>query len=92
VAGQHLQRRRAIFANRRYRILDVEMRRTGATQIGPRANDMMDLGRPDLDWVKLAQGLGVAASRAATADEFIARFRDALSERGPRLIEAAIAE
>ncbi|MDP2997878.1 MAG: acetolactate synthase large subunit [Bryobacterales bacterium] len=81
-----------IFANRRYRILDVEMRRTGATEIGPRANDMMDLRRPDLEWVKLAQGLGVAASRATTADEFIARFRDALSERGPRLIEAVIEE
>ena len=53
---------------------------------------MIDIGRPDLDWVKLSQGLGVAASRAATADEFIAQFRDALSERGPRLIEAVIGE
>lgn len=80
-----------IFANRRYRILDVEMRRTGADGFGPRANDMIDIGRPDLDWVKLAQGLGVPAARATTADEFIAWFRRAVEERGPWLIEAVLA-
>ncbi|MBI4876102.1 MAG: acetolactate synthase large subunit [Acidobacteria bacterium] len=79
-----------IFANRRYRILDIEMRRTGAGQVGPRANDMLDLARPHLDWVRLAEGHGVAASRASTADEFIAQLRDALRERGPRLIEAQL--
>ena len=81
-----------IFANRRYRILDIEMRRTGAAGVGPRANDMIDIGRPELDWVRLAEGLGVPASRAATADEFAARFRDAMRERGPCLIEARIDE
>jgi acetolactate synthase-1/2/3 large subunit len=81
-----------IFANRRYRILDIEMRRTGAAAVGPRANDMIDIGRPELDWVRLAEGLGVPASRAATADEFAARFRDAMRERGPCLIEARIDE
>ncbi len=80
-----------IFANRRYRILDVEMRRTGAAGVGPRANDMIDIGRPDLDWVKLAEGLGVPAQRAITADEFITLFRRALNERGPQLIEAVLA-
>lgn len=60
-----------ILANRRYRILDVEMRRTGAGAVGPRANEMIDLARPDLDWVRLAEGLGVKAARATTADEFI---------------------
>ncbi len=36
-------------------------RRTGAADIGPRANDMMDLTHPDLDWVKLAEGQGVSS-------------------------------
>jgi acetolactate synthase-1/2/3 large subunit len=81
-----------IFANQRYRILDVEMRRTGAGDVGPRADEMIDIGRPTPDWVKLAEGLGVPAARAATADEFIARFRDALAERGPRLIEAVLGQ
>jgi acetolactate synthase-1/2/3 large subunit len=79
-----------IFANRRYRILDIEMRRTGAGAPGPRANDMIDIGRPDPDWVRLAEGLGVAASRAATPGQFIGQFREAVRERGPRLIEAVI--
>jgi acetolactate synthase-1/2/3 large subunit len=85
-----------IFANRRYKILEIEARRTGAQnagagEIGPRANDMMDLSRPDLDWVKLAEGQGVPACRATTSDEFIALFRDAVKQPGPRLIEAVLA-
>ena len=81
-----------IFANRRYRILDVEMRRTGAGGFGAKAGDMIDIGRPDLDWVRLSEGQGVPASRVSTADEFTAAFRVAMSERGPRLIEAVLAE
>jgi acetolactate synthase-1/2/3 large subunit len=79
-----------ILANRRYRILDIEMRRTGAGEIGRVANDMIDIGRPDLNWVKLAEGLGVPATRATTADEFIAHFRAAVNQTGPTLIEAVI--
>ena len=80
-----------ILANRRYRILQVEMRRTGKGDIGPAANDMIDISRPDLDWVRLAEGLGVEASRASSADEFIAQFRSAMGQSGPRLIEAVLA-
>jgi acetolactate synthase-1/2/3 large subunit len=79
-----------ILANRRYQILEIESRRTGASEIGPRANDMMDLSRPNLDWVKLAEGQGVQAGRATTGDEFIALFRDAMKHPGPRLIEAVL--
>jgi acetolactate synthase-1/2/3 large subunit len=79
-----------IFANRRYRILDIEIRRTGAARIGRAANDMIDIARPTLDWVKLAEAQGVPAARATTADEFIVHFRTAVNEPGPRLIEAVI--
>jgi acetolactate synthase I/II/III large subunit len=79
-----------ILANGRYRILEIETRRTGAGEIGPRANDMMDLTRPELDWVKLADGQGVPAGRATTGGEFIALFRDAMKQPGPRLIEAVL--
>jgi len=79
-----------ILANRRYRILDVEMRRTGAGAPGPVANGMIDIGDPEIDWVKLAEGLGVEASRATTAAEFVAQFGCAMRERGPRLIEAVL--
>ena len=79
-----------ILANRRYRILDIEMQRTGAGEVGPMANDMVDISRPDLNWVKLSEGMGVPATRATTADEFIAQFSTAVSEKGPALIEAVL--
>jgi len=90
MARENLDVTVVIFNNRRYRILDIEMKRTGANGFGGIANDMIDIGRPDLDWVKLSEGCGVAATRATTAREFSRQFRDAVKERGPRLIEALI--
>jgi acetolactate synthase-1/2/3 large subunit len=81
-----------ILANRRYRILDIEMRRTGAGTVGPRADRMIDLTQPEPDWVKLAEGFGVQAVRATTSAEFICEFASAMRERGPRLIEATLVE
>jgi acetolactate synthase I/II/III large subunit len=66
------------------------MRRTGAHGYGERANEMIDIGQPDLDWVKLSEGMGVAASRANTVAKFVLQFRVAMKEKGPRLIEAVI--
>lgn len=80
-----------IFANRRYRILEIELQRTGVKAFGKSANEMIDIGRPELDWVQLASGMGVSATRASTAAEFDRQFRAAMEERGPRLIEAIIA-
>ena len=79
-----------IFANSRYRILDIEMKRTGANGFGPVAEAMIDIGRPQIDWVKLSESLGVPATNAKTAGEFEIAFRAALGVRGPRLIEARI--
>lgn len=79
-----------IFANGRYRILDIEMKRTGASGFGPIADSMIDIGRPQLDWVKLSESMGVPATRAETAGEFESEMRAALDVRGPRLIEARI--
>jgi acetolactate synthase I/II/III large subunit len=79
-----------IFANRRYRILDIEMQRTGARGFGPQAENMLDIGNPDLDWVGISQGLGVPATRATTARQFTEQFQDAMKRAGPRLIEALL--
>jgi acetolactate synthase-1/2/3 large subunit len=51
---------------------------------------MLDIGDPTLDFCKLAEGMGVAASRATTAEEFVAAFGEAVHERGPRLIEVVL--
>jgi acetolactate synthase I/II/III large subunit len=79
-----------ILANRRYRILDIEMQRTGAGTVGPRAEEMIDLTHPEPDWIKLAEGFGVQAVRAATVDEFIREFGAAMQRPGPQLIEAVL--
>lgn len=79
-----------VFANRRYRILDVEMKRIGSGALGTLADSMLDIGRPALDWVKLAEGCGVEGARATTTREFADQFSDALKANGPRLIEAVL--
>ena len=79
-----------IFANRRYRILDIEMKRTGANGVGERAAQMIDIANPAIDYVKLSEGLGVEATRAATAEEFQEQFSRAMKTPGPHLIEALI--
>jgi acetolactate synthase-1/2/3 large subunit len=66
------------------------MRRTGAGDLGPLANDMLEVGRPDLNWVKLAEGAGVEATRATTPREFVDQFTSALQASGPRLVEAVL--
>lgn len=90
MARENLDVLAIVFANRRYRILDVEMERTGAGSVGPLAGRMLDLSDPDLDWVALARGQGVDAVRASTLPEFIAYTMSALNRRGPFLIEALL--
>ena len=79
-----------VFANHSYRILNIEMGRTGSGNPGPSASKLLDLGDPKIDWVSLAKGLGVPAVRCETAEEFDAAFAKAMAEPGPKFIEAAI--
>jgi acetolactate synthase-1/2/3 large subunit len=51
---------------------------------------MLDLHRPDIDFVQIAQGLGVPATRATTADELVAQLEAALATPGPALIDAIV--
>jgi acetolactate synthase-1/2/3 large subunit len=79
-----------IFANRSYAILNIELARVGAGNPGPKALSMLDLHNPELDWVKLASGMGVEATRAATIKDFDAQFESAMRGRGPRVIEVVL--
>lgn len=90
MARENLDITVVILANRRYRILDIEMQRTGAKGFGVSSNNMIDISRPELDFVKLSEAMGVEASRATTARQFTEQFGDAVSHRGPRLIQAVI--
>ncbi|AMJ63286.1 acetolactate synthase large subunit [Bosea sp. PAMC 26642] len=79
-----------IFANRTYAILHGEMRAVGVNDFGRNAKLMLNLDEPALDWVAMARGMGVEAGRATTAEDFAKLFKDALSRKGPFLIEAVI--
>ncbi len=76
-----------IFANRSYAILKGELAQVGAGNPGRKAMDMLTLDRPDPDWLALAKGLGVEATRATDMDQFSTQFAAAMKQRGPRLIE-----
>ena len=79
-----------VFANNVYRILGIELGRTGAGAPGPAAEKLLGLGDPRLDWVSLAKGLGLPATRCETAEAFDAAFARAMAEPGPCLIEARV--
>src|SRR5450755_2142258 len=79
-----------IFANCSYEILNIELARVGAGDPGPKAFSMLDLHNPELDWVKLASGMGVEASRSTSVEEFARQFASAMNNRGPRLIEVVV--
>jgi acetolactate synthase-1/2/3 large subunit len=79
-----------VFANHTYRILGVELARTGAGAPGAAAASLLDLGDPRLDWVALASGMGLPAVRCASAEGFDATFAAAMAQRGPTLIEVAL--
>ena len=79
-----------IFANQKYSILQIEFGRVGAHNPGPKAMSMLDLGNPELNWVSLAEGMGVPAWRVKTAEEFNKALAESLRTLGPTLIEAMI--
>lgn len=90
MARENLDVITVVFANRSYRILNIEMSRTGAGNPGPTASAMLSLDNPPVDWVMLAKAQGVPAVRCETAEHFDVEFARLSAERGPRLIEAAI--
>ena len=79
-----------ILANRTYAILEFELARVGAATAGAAARDLLEIGRPDLDFVALAHGMGVPARRADDVPALTAALREALAEPGPHLIEARL--
>jgi acetolactate synthase I/II/III large subunit len=76
--------------NGSYAILEHELSRVGAQGDGKRAAQLLDLGGPALDFVAIATGMGVPATRATTAEELADQLRTALAEPGPHLIDAVL--
>ena len=77
-----------IFSNRVYGIL---VRSLGQYGIGTnRIPDLFDLSNPDLNWARLAEGMGVEGHVCNTAEDFNRVFEDCIGRRGPQLIEAVV--
>jgi len=80
-----------ILANRSYAVLRFEIERVGAKVTESLAGSLLDIDRPDIDWVSLARGMGVEAMRVDTAEAFDDALGACMRARGPRLIEAVLA-
>ena len=79
-----------LFSNRSYAILQGELKNVGAEMGGPKAEAMLDLGNPEMDWCQIARGMGVEASRCQSAEAFADQFQSAIAAKGPRLIEVIL--
>jgi acetolactate synthase-1/2/3 large subunit len=90
MAREKLDVTTVIYANRSYVILNFELLRLGVGAAGGRALSMLDLHNPEMNWVQIANGLGVEATRATTVEEFAAQYGSAMKHTGPRLIELMI--
>jgi acetolactate synthase I/II/III large subunit len=81
-----------ILNNGSYAILRLELLRVGVTETGRRAAELLDLSRPSIDFVALATGMGVPATRATTCEALGEQLRAAFAEPGPHLIDAILAQ
>jgi acetolactate synthase-1/2/3 large subunit len=88
-ARENLNVVNVVFANSVYKILQSELLSVGAAP-GPASQELFDLGRPNIDWVKLANSMGVEAASVDTLEGFADVFKSACDRRGPFLIEFRI--
>ena len=76
-----------VFANRGYQILRDELANVGVNSYGANARAMFDVENPVLDWVALARGHGLPATRCADMASFNSALAAGLQSGGPSLIE-----
>jgi acetolactate synthase-1/2/3 large subunit len=90
MAREGLKVTTVVFANRDYAVLKREFSYLGVGNPGRRALDMFEIGRPDLDWVQLAKGMGVPSVRVSSLDGFAKELRAGFESEGPKLIEVPL--
>ncbi|MBV9352524.1 MAG: hypothetical protein JOZ23_13465, partial [Mycobacterium sp.] len=90
-ARENLDITTVVYNNGAYDILRIELHRVGAeSAAGPKAQQLLDLTHPAMNFVKLSEGMGVPARRVTTAEEFADALRTAFAEPGPHLIDAVV--
>lgn len=90
MAREGLRVTAVVFANRDYAVLKREFSYLGAGNPGRRVLDMFEIGRPDIDWVHLAKGMGVPGTRVTSLEGFAKALREGLESEGPSLIEVPL--
>jgi acetolactate synthase-1/2/3 large subunit len=92
-ARENLDITTVVYNNAAYDILRIELQRVGAEAAdapGVKARDLLDIGRPAIDFTSLAEGMGVPARRATTGEELVTALEWAFAEPGPHLIDAVL--
>lgn len=79
-----------IFANNSYNILKAEYANMGFGAPGPQALAMMDIDKPTINWVHMANSMGVPAVSIDTAEDFYAAMVRCNAQDGPSLIEVKL--
>ncbi len=87
IARENLDITILVFANKTYRILQGELTNVGVANPGPRAVDMLTIGRPELGWCDMAKGMGVEAVSVTGTKELAKALEAGLDSTGPFLIE-----
>jgi len=87
MAREQLKVTTVVFSNRSYAVLKREFSYLGVGEPGPQAREMFDIGRPDLDWVQMAKGMGVPGTRVTSLEGFAKALREGFESQGPTLIE-----
>lgn len=90
MARENLDITVVIFVNRAYSILRGELAAVGAGIPGARAEDMLSLDRPALDWSSLAKGMGVNATQVGDLESLGKALARSYDTPGPTLIEAIL--
>lgn len=79
-----------VCANRSYRILQMELSRSGNQQPGKAALSLTNLANPQINWCGLARSLGVEAVQVNDTEGLLKELAAAMQVRGPRLIEVPL--
>ena len=70
--------------------LRMELARVRPGDETDKALDMLLIRDPEIDYVKIAEGNGLSATRATTAEEFHQQFAAAMKKKGPHVIDAQV--
>ncbi|GHF66051.1 acetolactate synthase large subunit [Seohaeicola zhoushanensis] len=79
-----------ILANRAYRILQAEVAKLDPARRTNAMDEMLRIDAPEMDFVAMAQGMGVPGIRVADCDGLDRALGRAFAEPGPALIEVTL--